>query len=78
MDGSPSAIITMGLGSWGSVNLMVTLGYGTSAVVVLDIDNRDASGISNATRSVVGISNTTRSMAGVSNSTRSLGGRLPN
>lgn len=29
MDGSPSAIITMGLGAWGSVGLVVTLGYGS-------------------------------------------------
>lgn len=26
--GSPSAIITLGYGSWGSVNEVVTLGYG--------------------------------------------------
>jgi hypothetical protein len=26
--GSPSAILTMGLGSWGSPGLMLTLGYG--------------------------------------------------
>lgn len=28
MNGSPSAIITLGLGSWGSPGLVVTLGYG--------------------------------------------------
>ena len=28
MDGSPSSVLTMGLGSWGSVNLLTTLGYG--------------------------------------------------
>lgn len=29
--GSPSAILTLGLGSWGSPSLMVTLGYGSEA-----------------------------------------------
>ncbi len=31
--GSPSAILTLGLGSWSSINEMVTLGYGSSEVV---------------------------------------------
>lgn len=32
--GSPSAVLTMGLGSWGSVNEMITLGYGSGAAAV--------------------------------------------
>jgi hypothetical protein len=31
MTGSLSAVLTMGLGSWGSPSLIVTLGYGTEA-----------------------------------------------
>jgi len=30
MAASPSSVLTRGLGSWGSVNLMPTLGYGSS------------------------------------------------
>ena len=33
--GSPSAVLTLGLGSWGSVNELITLGYGIGAAVVL-------------------------------------------
>lgn len=29
---SPSSVLSMGYGSWGSVNLLPTLGYGTGAV----------------------------------------------
>jgi hypothetical protein len=28
MDGSPSSVLTEGFGSWGSVGLVVTLGFG--------------------------------------------------
>lgn len=28
MNGSPSAILTLGLGAWGSPSLIVTMGYG--------------------------------------------------
>ena len=28
MDGSPSSVISLGFGSWGSIGLVVTLGYG--------------------------------------------------
>ena len=31
MTGSPSAIISMGLGSWGNPSLVITLGYGQGA-----------------------------------------------
>jgi len=34
--GSPSAIITLGLGTWGSVNEVITLGYGSTTAVVPD------------------------------------------
>ena len=34
MTGSPSAIISLGLGIWGSPGLVVTLGLGQGAVVV--------------------------------------------
>ena len=33
---SPSTVITLGFGSFGSVNLLPTLGYGISAVIVVD------------------------------------------
>lgn len=33
--GSPSAVISLGLGSWGSVNEVITLGYGSSSVVIV-------------------------------------------
>lgn len=46
--------------------------------IELDIDNRDATGISNATRTATGIANATRTATGISNATRSLAGRLPN
>jgi len=29
MIGSPSSVLTLGLGSWGSTSLLLTLGYGT-------------------------------------------------
>lgn len=35
MVGSPSAIITLGLGSWGSPGLIVTLGYGIPSISTL-------------------------------------------
>ena len=35
MNGSPSAIITMGFGTWGSTGLVLTLGYGISAAAVV-------------------------------------------
>lgn len=35
MNGSPSAIITMGYGSWGSTGLVLTLGYGIGAAAVI-------------------------------------------
>lgn len=35
MDGSPSSVITLGLGSWGSPSLILTLGLGSSSVVVV-------------------------------------------
>ena len=33
MNGSPSSVITMGYGSWGSTGLVLTLGYGIGAAV---------------------------------------------
>jgi len=33
MAASPSSVLSRGLGSWGSVNLLSTLGYGSSASV---------------------------------------------
>lgn len=32
---SPSSVITLGYGSWGSVNLVPTLGYGINAVIAV-------------------------------------------
>lgn len=32
LTGSPSAVITLGLGSWGSPSLLLTLGYGSAEV----------------------------------------------
>jgi hypothetical protein len=40
MIGSPSSVLTMGLGSWGSASLLVTLGYGTETAVVTLTDSR--------------------------------------
>lgn len=34
---SPSSVLTMGLGSWGSPSLLVTLGYGIGGEVVTPI-----------------------------------------
>jgi hypothetical protein len=31
MNGSPSSVLTMGYGAWGSTGLVLTLGYGTEA-----------------------------------------------
>jgi hypothetical protein len=36
MIGSPSSVLTMGLGSWGSSSLLVTLGYGTEGGAVVE------------------------------------------
>lgn len=36
MPASPSSVLTRGLGSWGSVNLLLTRGLGSSNVVVTD------------------------------------------
>lgn len=33
MNGTPSSILTMGLGAWGSPSLIVTLGYGIGAAI---------------------------------------------
>lgn len=33
MNGSPNSVLTLGLGSWGSVGLVVTLGYGIASVI---------------------------------------------
>ena len=35
MNGSPSAIISMGYGSWGSTGLVLTLGYGIGAAAAI-------------------------------------------
>ena len=36
MTGSPSSVLTMGMGSWGSPGLMVTLGYGIPQAAAVD------------------------------------------
>lgn len=36
MNGSPSSVISLGFGSWGSVGLVLTLGLGINAVVPED------------------------------------------
>ena len=33
MNGSPSSVITLGYGAWGSTGLVLTLGYGIGAAV---------------------------------------------
>jgi hypothetical protein len=33
MNGSPSSVLTMGYGAWGSTGLVLTLGYGIGAAV---------------------------------------------
>ena len=35
MDGSPSSVISMGWGSWGSSGLTLTLGFGQGAAVAI-------------------------------------------
>jgi len=35
MNGSPSAVLTMGYGAWGSTGLVLTLGYGIGAAAVV-------------------------------------------
>jgi hypothetical protein len=35
MNGSPSSVITMGYGAWGSTGLVLTLGYGIGAAAVI-------------------------------------------
>jgi hypothetical protein len=41
MAASPSSVITLGYGSWGSVNLIPTLGFGSAEEVVITVDGRD-------------------------------------
>ena len=36
MNGSPSSVLTMGLGSWGSPGLLLTLGYGVGQAAAID------------------------------------------
>ncbi len=36
MNGSPSAILTLGFGSWGSVGLNITLGFGNGFIATAD------------------------------------------
>ena len=36
MTGSPSSVLTMGLGSWGSPGLLITLGYGVGQAAAID------------------------------------------
>lgn len=33
MDGSPSSVISLGYGSWGSAGLVLTLGFGVGAAI---------------------------------------------
>ncbi len=35
MNGTPSSVLTMGLGAWGSPSLIVTLGYGIGVAAVV-------------------------------------------
>jgi hypothetical protein len=35
MNGSPSSVLTMGYGAWGSTGLVLTLGYGIGAAAVI-------------------------------------------
>jgi hypothetical protein len=35
MNGSPSSVVTMGYGTWGSTGLVLTLGYGIGAATVI-------------------------------------------
>ena len=50
--GSPSAVITMGLGSWGSVGEVLTLGYGSSSVVIVAGPFRSVAGQAHSPGSV--------------------------
>lgn len=70
MNGSPSAILTLGFGSWGSTSLVVTLGFGagteeevsdtaTVFTALLGIEGYRAplNGIANYRAELVGIEN---------------------
>ena len=35
MNGTPSSVLTMGLGAWGGPSLIVTLGYGIGAAAAI-------------------------------------------
>jgi hypothetical protein len=35
MNGTPSSVLTMGLGAWGSPSLIVTLGYGIGVAAIV-------------------------------------------
>ena len=63
MTGSPSAIVSLGYGSWGSVNLVVTRGYGTATNNA--IDNRDGTG--SISRNVSGTGSSSRNVSGSGN-----------
>lgn len=47
MEGSPSGIVSLGFGSWGSVGMIVTLGFGTGATgpLIFKAFQCDSSGV---------------------------------
>jgi hypothetical protein len=67
--GSPSAVITMGLGSWGSVNELLTLGYGSG-------EESDTSPVARAT--VAGTDRSRPTVAGTDRSRATVTGTLRN
>lgn len=52
MNGSPSAILTLGLGSWGSSSLLLTLGLGVGAEAEVPVFARSCTVAAFSRRSV--------------------------
>ena len=58
MNGSPSSVLTLGLGSWGSVGLLITLGYGVSQAVTAPAEQTWTAGAIDRTWTAGAISRT--------------------
>lgn len=74
---SPSTVLTLGLGSWSSVNLLLTLGLGVSTiqpiardicVTAIDTTTQQVKGIDTTTQQVVGIDGTLLTAKGINTS----------
>ena len=80
---SPSSVLTLGLGSWGSASDLLTLGYGlsedvpetTTYVVCVSGSSRRVIGVEGAARRVVAVSGASRRVIEVEGFTRGPGCR---